>query len=94
MSTEQNNNDNNKPNRFSFDWVAMWDGLKLITKTAVVLVFIVNSVALGLYGLGLVNPDRLTATVFGAISFAFAAVVLGTYVNGGVKQQATIKRKR
>lgn len=76
-------------------WVSeSWDWLCLAAKTGIVLVFIVNSVALGLYGFGLVDPNKETTAVFGAVSIAFAAVVLGTFVNNGVKFQTTNKRRK
>ena len=67
---------------------------KLIAKTAIALIFIVNSMALGLLALDLVKPSQDQASVFGTISITFAAVILGTFVHQGVKFQTTNKRKR
>ena len=96
MSTEQNNNDksNSKSDAVSAWFTSRWDELKLGSKTAIALVFIVNSMALGLYALDLVNPSSQTLAVLGAISIAFAAIILGTFVHQGVKFQSTNKRKR
>lgn len=95
MSTEQNITTNDKPKLTTPSWIpSTWSGICQMAKTAVVLVFIINSVALGLYGFGLVRPDHNTATVFGAIAIAFAAVVLGTFVNNGVKFQSTNKKRK
>ena len=94
MSTEQNNNDTSKSNKAA-DWVSdRWDEGKLLSKTIIALVFIVNSMALGLFALDLVDPSAQVAAVMGAISIVFAAVVLGTFVHQGVKSQSTVKRKR
>lgn len=68
--------------------------VRQLAKTIAALVFIINSVALGLFALDLVDPSQSAANLFGAISFAFAAVVLGTFVHDGVKYQSTSKRKR
>ena len=96
MSTEQNNNDksNSKSDAVSAWFTSRWDELKLGSKTAIALVFIVNSMALGLFAFDLVNPSEQTAAVMGAISIVFAAVVLGKFVHQGVKFQSTNKRKR
>ena len=94
MSTEQNSNDSNKSDKVNAWFSSRWSEGKLLSKTAIALVFIVNSMALGLFALGLVKPSDQTAAVFGAISIAFAAVVLGTFVHQGVKFQTNAKRKR
>ena len=97
MSTEQNNNDQNsksKSDAISAWFSSRWDEVKLGSKTLIALVFIVNSMTLGLYALDLVNPSSQTLAVLGAISLAFAAIILGTFVHQGVKFQSTNKRKR
>lgn len=94
MSTEQNSNEDSKMNKASAWFSNRCDEAKLLSKTIVALVFIVNSMALGLFALGLVKPSEAMAAVFGAISITFAAVVLGTFVHQGVKFQSTNKRKR
>ena len=97
MSTEQNNNDQNsksKSDAISAWFSSRWDEVKLGSKTLIALVFIVNSMTLGLYALDLVNPSSQTLAVLGAISIAFAAIILGTFVHQGVKFQSTNKRKR
>ena len=97
MSTEQNNNDQNSKSKFdaiSAWFSSRWDEVKLGSKTLIALVFIVNSITLGLYALELVNPSSQTMAVLGAISIAFAAIILGTFVHQGVKFQSTNKRKR
>lgn len=97
MSTDNNTTPTteDKPKWITPAWIPKtWGNICQTAKTAVVLVFIVNSVALGLYGFGLVRPDHTMATVFGAISIAFAAVVLGTFVNNGVKFQSTNKKRK
>lgn len=66
----------------------------LVSKTAIALVLIVDSMALGLAALGFVKPNPTTYAILGSISIAFAAVVLGTFVHQGVKFQSTNKRKR
>ena len=97
MSTEQNNNEPVKSNRWagtSAWFSSRYDEGKLLSKTIIALVFIVNSMALGLFALDLVNPSEQTAAVMGAIAITFAAVVLGLFVHQGVKFQSTNKRKR
>ena len=97
MSTEQNNNEPVKSNRWSgtSTWFSdRYDEGKLLSKTIIALVFIVNSMALGLFAFELVSPSEQTAAVMGAISIVFAAVVLGKFVHQGVKFQSTNKRKR
>lgn len=94
MSTEQNNNDTSKSNKASEWFSNRYDESKLLSKTIIALVFIVNSMALGLFALDLVNPSRQAAAIMGAISIVFAAVILGTFVHQGVKFQSTNKRKR
>jgi len=66
----------------------------MMSKTIIALIFIFNSISIGLYGFGLVNPSRYVSSVFGAISIAFAVVVLTTLVHAGVKSQPTTKRKK
>ena len=97
MSTEQNNNEPVKSNRWagtSAWFSSRYDEGKLLSKTIIALVFIVNSMALGLYALDLVNPSEQASAVMGAIAITFAAVVLGLFVHQGVKFQSTNKRKR
>lgn len=93
----EQNNDTQQPSgreKVGVWFTARYEEAKLLSKTAVALLFIVNSVALGMYAFGLVQPSKSMAIGFGAISFAFAAVVLGTFVHYGVKFQSTTKRKR
>lgn len=96
MSTEQ---DSSVTANSWWDSTKSWflnrcDEAKLLSKTIVALVLIVNSMALGLLALDLIKPNQDTANVFGVISIAFAAVILGTFVHQGVKYQTTNKRKR
>jgi len=80
-----------------FDWtlvVNFWQGFNVTAKTLVVLMFIINNVALALYGFGLISPDIKATSVMGAIAAAYAVVILFTFVNGGVKNQTTSKRKK
>ena len=96
MSTEQDSNAVTNSRWISTkSWfINRCDEAKLLSKTIVALVLIVNSMALGLLALDLIKPNQDTANVFGVISIAFAAVILGTFVHRGVKQQSTNKRKR
>ena len=96
MATEQNNNDNSKSKSDVMNsWFSTrWDEVKLGSKTLIALVFIINSMALGLYALDLVNPSTQTLAVLGAISIAFAAIILGTFVHQGVKFQSTSKKRK
>lgn len=96
MSTEQNN-DTQQPSRREMvgGWFShRYEEAKLFSKTAVALLFIVNSVALGLYAFGAISPAKSIIMWGGAVSLAFAAIVLGTFVHHGVKFQSTTKRKK
>lgn len=72
----------------------VWQYIKHMSITAVALLFIINSVAIGLYAFGFVHPSPKLAAVFGAVSMAFATVVLGALVHSGVQHQTTNKKRR
>lgn len=92
-TTDQDNNTKNTKQSLQAWCGNRYSEVKLLSKTAIALLFIINSIALGLFALDLVNPSRGVAAVFGAISIAFAAVVLGTFVHHGVKFQAKSKKR-
>lgn len=63
-------------------------------KTSFALLYIVNGIAIGLTAFGYVHPPYALASIFGAISIAFAVVSLSVLVNSGVKYQAASNKKR
>lgn len=83
--------------KFHMNWdpvIAIWNGVQNYAKTFIVLAFIINSVALALYGFGLIDLNRPTASVLGAIAAAYGAIVLFNFVHNGVKSSVNNKRKR
>lgn len=79
--------------KFNGDWIASsWASVKYYSKTAIVLLFIINSVALALYGFELVRPSKTALLFMAAVSASFAAVVLFTYIHSGVKSSNKKKR--
>lgn len=92
---------NQEPNEqikktFNWDPIRVFiEMLQYYAKTIIVLVFIINSVALSLYGFGLISPNVQATSIMGAVAATFAAIVLFTFVHNGVKSQITNnKRKR
>lgn len=77
-----------------FQWAKdAWAAGPYVIKAAAALVFIVNSVALGLYGFGLVRPSESVASAMGAVSLSFAAVVLWLFIYNGVRYQPNKKKR-
>jgi hypothetical protein len=67
---------------------------KTILIVAAVLTFIINGIVMGLYCFGLVQLPSGLATVFGIVSFGFAAWMLGMMVVSGVQYKISGNKRR
>lgn len=82
------------PGKWATDWKNFKEYGSLIGATGLALTFVVNGIALGLYGFGLVHPSEMVARVFGSISIAFASYAMGWLVWSGVKFHMSTNKKR
>lgn len=67
---------------------------KTISATAIVLIFIVNSLALSLLAFNMINPPETVLAIMGVISLLFSSIVLGMFVHIGVDNKINHKRRK
>lgn len=82
------------PNRWATGWKNSKEYGALIGATIIALTFVVNGIALGLYGFDLVHPSPRIAQALGAISMAFASYAMGWLVWSGVRFHLSGNKKR
>lgn len=70
------------------------DYAKLSLMVSVVLTFIVGNVIIGLYCFGIVQLPKEMSFIIGAISFAYAAWMLGLMVVNGVQWHVNGSKRR